>query len=180
MKLPIAYYGNPILRKKCQPVQEITPEIKEFIADMIETMHAQNGIGLAAPQVHRSISIFITEAPVLNEKQEWQNGVLRVFINPKILEVSREEWTCSEGCLSIPKLYCDISRPLRVRVQATNLEGELFEGEYFGLEAHAVLHENDHINGVLFIDRIHGKKRKEMEPILKLIKKQYAENTKPQ
>lgn len=174
MKLPLAYYGNPVLRKKCEPVKEITPEIQQFVQDMIETMHAENGIGLAAPQVKHSLTIFITEAPTLDQNQEWQTGVLRIFINPKILAVSQEEWVCSEGCLSIPKLYGDVSRPLKVRVQATNLEGELFEQEFFGLEAHAVLHENDHINGVLFIDRMHGKKRKDMEPILKQIKKKYA------
>ena len=177
MKLPLAYYGDPILRKKGIPVEEINDEIRQLVADMIETMHANNGLGLAAHQVHRAINLFITEAavpnPDPNAEEKWLPGQLRVFINPKILSYTDEEWECGEGCLSIPKVYGDVSRPIRIRVQATDLDGNIFEEEFTALEAHAIMHENDHINGVLFIDRIRGKARKEMDPLLRDIKNKY-------
>jgi peptide deformylase len=174
MKLSLAYYGDPILRKKGSPVVEINDEIRQLVADMIETMEANNGIGLAAPQVHRSLALFITSVPLEGPDDTSIPGTLRVFINPKIISYSKEQWECSEGCLSIPLLYGSVNRPLKVTVQATDLDGREFIQEFEGLEAHAVMHENDHINGVLFIDRIRGKERKELEPQLREVKKKYA------
>lgn len=173
MKLPLAYYGDPILRKKCEPIGEITDEIRQLVSDMVETMEANNGIGLAAPQVSRLLRLFIMCIPSEDEEGNTVPGVLRVFINPEIVEYSDEESACSEGCLSIPKLYGEVSRPHRVRVRAMDLEGNIFEDEFEALDSHCVLHENDHINGVLFIDRIHGKERKEMEGKLREIKKTF-------
>ena len=139
MKLLLAYYGDPVLRKKAAPVLEINSSIKQLVGDMIDTMHEYNGVGLAAPQVHQSLSLFITEAPIHLPDGDWGPATLRVFINPKILTYSEEEDMMSEGCLSIP----------------------------------TILHENDHINGILFIDRIRGKQRKAMEPQLQQIKKKF-------
>jgi peptide deformylase len=175
MKLPLAYYGDPILRKKADPITEITEEIKQLVLDMEDTMNANNGIGIAAPQVHHSIRLFITCLPVKGMgEDEWIPGPLRVFINPVIESLGEETCVISEGCLSIPKIHRDVERPAKVVVRATDLNGAEFTLEACELEAHLILHENDHINGVLFIDRIHGKERKKIENQLRDIKTKYA------
>lgn len=177
MKLPLAYYGNPILRKKAAPINKITPEIKQLVADMIETMDATKGIGIAAPQVNQSLAVFVTRTPVEQEDGTFIDGpTVRVFINPKIQSYSQEIEADSEGCLSIPKLYAEVFRPIHISVQATDLDGNTFTEDFSGLAARIILHENDHINGVLFIDRVHGKERKELEPKLREIKNNFRGN----
>ena len=173
MKLQLVYYGNPVLRKKTERVNEINDELRQFVADMIETMHAHNGIGLAAPQVNRSISLFVTFVPTQRPDGTWVEGEERVYINPKVIEISKEMVEVSEGCISIPKLYGTLERPKWVKFEATNLQGELFTGEFDGLFAQNFFHENDHLNGVLYIDRMKGKERQEMENKLREIKKKY-------
>ncbi|NGX57402.1 MAG: Peptide deformylase [Chlamydiae bacterium] len=174
MKLPIAYYGNPILRKKCKDVEEFDDEIREFVNNMIETLEDKNGIGLAAPQVNRELRIFITKVPYpsKDDPDQWEDGTIKVYINPKLSEPSAEAWERDEGCLSIPKIYIPVIRPYRVKVEAMDLKGNVFTEELSGLEARCVMHENDHINGVLMIDRIQGEKRKEIESELRSIKKE--------
>lgn len=174
MKLPLAYYGNPVLRKKAEPIKEISDEIRQLIKDMIETMDLADGIGLAAPQIQKSLALFITRVPVKISEDKWEPGTLRIFINPKILGHSVEEWESSEGCLSIPKVYGNVIRPYKIKVEAKDLEGQTFIEEFTGLEARCIMHENDHINGTLFIDRVHGKERKEIEPLLREIKKKFS------
>jgi peptide deformylase len=178
MKLPLAYYGDSVLRKKTSPVMEITDEIRQLVNDMFETMEINNGCGLAAPQVHRSISLFITCIPHYNDNDDKVHpGERRVFINPKIIEYSQEQWICQEGCLSIPGIREQISRPLKVTVQATDLEDKSFTEEFIGFDAHVMLHENDHINGVLYIDRLHPKRKKEIEGRLREIKNKYSKKS---
>lgn len=174
MRLPITYYGNPILRKKGARVNGIDDELRQLVSDMIETLHAHDGLGLAAPQVSRSIALFITYVAENTDEDPNAPRELRIFINPKILEYSQEEWLRGEGCLSIPEVYAPVSRPWRIKVEATDLEGNRFVEEFQGLPARAIMHENDHINGVLFIDRVHGKARQEMEPFLRVIKKNFS------
>lgn len=173
MILKLAYFGNPILRKKSEPVKEINDEIKNFINDMIETMHAQNGLGLSAVQVCSLLRIFTMSIPTQQPDKTWKRGPLYIFINPEIVSVSDETWVHSEGCLSIPKVYGDVTRPLHVRVRALNEKGEEFTQDFEGMEARCILHENDHLNGVLFIDRIRGKPRQELEPSLRDVKKRF-------
>jgi peptide deformylase len=175
MKLPLAYFGDPVLRKKGAPVSEITSEIRQLIQDMAETMEANDGCGLAAPQVHQSLALFITCIPHYDENDKKVHpGELRVFINPKIVAYTPEEWACEEGCLSIPGVRAVVSRPLKVIIQATDLDGKEFVEEFVGFDAHVILHENDHINGVLYIDRLSPKKKKELEPRLREIKKKFS------
>lgn len=174
MKLRLAYYGDPILRKKCERIEPIPNDLKQFVLDMEETMNAHDGVGLAAPQVHRSIALFIINIPRQVGPNEWVPTMTRVFINPKILEYSEEEWLRGEGCLSIPEVYGTVSRPVKIKVEAFDLNGKHFIEEFSGIEARAIMHENDHINGVLFIDRIRGKERQELEPFLRNIKKNYS------
>lgn len=176
MKLPLAYYGNPILRKKTTQVEEINQEIRNFIDDMIETVQAVKGIGLAAPQVSRSLAIFLIRPPIRDEvNRSWNYGPIQIFINPKIIAYSEEQNEDDEACLSIPGLSAGpVPRPSKIQVETTELDGTRVVKEFSGFEARMVMHENDHINGVLFIDRIKGKERQEIEPALREIKKKYA------
>ncbi|MEI8125440.1 MAG: peptide deformylase [Parachlamydiaceae bacterium] len=174
MKLPLAYYGAPILRKKCKRVDKINDELRQLIHDMEETMMSLDGIGIAAPQVHHDLALFLVRVPKETESGEPEEEQTMVFINPKILEHSEEHWFRGEGCLSIPKVYGTVERPLRIKVEATDLNGSQFVHEYSDLEARAIMHENDHINGVLFIDRVQGKERQELDSALRAIKKKYA------
>ena len=174
MKLELAYYGNPILRKKCQRITEINDEIRQLVEDMTETLIEHNGIGLAAPQVKRDLRLFITAVPSELEDGNWKQGELIVFINPEIVSYSEEQEIRQEGCLSIPKVYGDVIRPEEILIRATDLNGNEFEREFTGLQARCCLHENDHINGVLYIDRIKGKERKLIEPKLREVKKKFT------
>jgi peptide deformylase len=174
MKLPLAYYGDAVLRKKAARVNEINDTLRQLVSDMKETMDANNGCGLAAPQVHQSLTLFITCIPRYVDEQMVSPGELRVFINPKILSYSSEVWPCPEGCLSIPGLHETVIRPLKVTMQFTDLEGNTLTEEFVGFDAHVMMHENDHINGVLYIDRLPPKRKKEIEGYLREIKKKYS------
>ncbi len=173
MILELAYYGNPILRKKCLPVDEINDGIRKLVEDMLETMIEHNGIGLAASQVKRDLRIFITAVPKELPDGKWEKGELLVFINPEIISVSEEKELKQEGCLSIPKVYGDVLRPKSIVIRAQDINGNIFEEKFSGLQARCCLHENDHLNGVLYFDRIKGSKRKHLDPLLKKVKKQY-------
>lgn len=189
MRLPLCYYGNPVLRKKCARIDAIDDELRQLVVDMQETMFANDGAGLAAPQIGKSIALFIVHVAD-NEEIDGEGGEeegeddqessthykreTEVFINPKILEHSQDIRLRGEGCLSIPRLYAEVERPYTITVEATDLTGNRFTKTFSGLKARAIMHENDHLNGVLFIDRIHGKARQELEAPLRIIKKKYS------
>lgn len=145
---PIRLYGDPVLRKKCLPVEEITPDIHTLVADLIDTMVDANGIGLAAPQVGETVRVFVIDLRVA----EGGNGPL-AFINPVILN-EEDEQTEDEGCLSFPEYYDKVTRAETVRASALDLNGERFEIQGSGIIARALLHETDHLDGILFIDRM--------------------------
>ncbi len=177
MKLPLCYLGNPILRKKCAQVLAIDDTIKQLVQDMEETVIALRGLGLAAPQIGKSIALFILriadDGHDDGDDTDHDTITTEVFINPKITSHSKETWMRGEACLSIPKFYAEVERPTHITVEATDLEGNRFTKHYSMGKARAVLHENDHLNGTLFIDRIRGKERQKLERSLKLIEKQY-------
>jgi peptide deformylase len=180
MILPLAYYGDAVLRKKAAPIAEITDEIRQLVKDMAETMDANNGCGIAAPQVHKSIALFLTCMPKIISKDQYEPGELKVYINPKIISYSDEVIEDWHGCLSIPGLESEgILRPMRVKVQATDLNGKVFEEECVGPDAIAICHENDHLNGVLFIDRCSAKYKKMIDPKLREIKKKFSGKYQP-
>lgn len=179
MKRALIYYGDPVLRKKTSPITEITAEIRQLAEEMFETMDAHNGVGLAAPQVNESISIFVTCIPIYDEEIErYLPGERRIFINPKIVSYSEERTSLDEGCLSIPGLREDVIRPIRVTFQAQDLNGQTITEEFIDYNARVMMHENDHLNGVLYIDRISPKKKKEVEPKLRQLKKKYNPKAK--
>jgi len=160
MLLQIRYYGDKILRVKCKPVEKITDEIRTLAANMIETMDAAKGAGLAAPQVGLDLRIFVLRNPI-------------VYINPILSNLSHEKETDTEGCLSIPGLRAEVDRPLKIRVEAMGIDGVPFAEEVEGYNARVRMHENDHLNGVLYIDRLKLRARKKLEPALKEIQKKY-------
>lgn len=147
--LEIKEYGEEVLREKSLPVKEITPEILNLIRDMAETMYATSGVGLAAPQVGVPKRIIIIDG---------QEDGLIVLINPIIVE-SEGEVIEEEGCLSVPEAYSNVKRSSKVTVKALNENGESIEITKEGLMARALQHELDHLEGILFIDRIGRAKR---------------------
>jgi peptide deformylase len=147
--LDIVTYGNEILGRKAESVKDIDDSIRSLAADMLSAM-AGRGIGLAGPQVASPLRLFVTS--VDGDKP-------RVFINPEIVLTSQEMVEIEEGCLSLPRLYLDVVRPESVRVQAWNEKGRPFTVETGGLLARVILHEYDHLDGVLFIDRLKDGRR---------------------
>ncbi len=173
MKLPLAYYGNPILRKAALPVDAITPEILKLINDMEDTMKAHRGQGIAAPQVGRSLAIFIISIPNIRENYSLEYGKSQVFINPKLSDPSVETIVEPEACLSLPKVYGEVQRPEKITITYQDITGKTVQETYSGEYARVIMHEHDHLKGVLFIDRLKKAERKAIEDALNKIKKQY-------
>ena len=144
MILNITKLGEEVLRQKAEPVAEVNDEIRQLANDMLETMIEADGVGLAGPQVGKSLRIFVAMA---------DDDVKRVFINPQIIKTSEEVGDYEEGCLSIPQVYESITRPVRVTIQALNEKGRPFTLDADGLLARIIQHENDHLDGILYIDR---------------------------
>ncbi len=171
MVFPIVAYGHPVLRKIAEDISADFPNLPKLIADMWETMYASAGVGLAAPQVNKNIRLFVVDtAQMFNgmkeaEKEEYPDapGIKAVFINAHVVELSGEEWSYNEGCLSIPKIREDISRNETVRLRYLDENFEQQEKEFNGLTARVILHEYDHIEGKLFIDYLPPLKRKLMK-----------------
>jgi peptide deformylase len=175
MKLPVCKYGDPILRKKGAHVSKVTPEIIQLIADMFETMEANHGVGLAAQQVGvaKQLTVIdvreIVDRPSTLELDGKPADVASimplVLINP-VVTPAGEPATGGEGCLSFPEIFADISRPGTVDVSALNAKGKPISFRCGGLLARAVQHETDHLNGLLFIDRMDKKTKAELQPEL--------------
>jgi peptide deformylase len=163
-KQQIVLYGDNKLRKVCEPVTEITPELRAFIEEMFKTLKRAKGLGLSAPQVGRNQRFFILDLSSSSLDYDYM-----VLINPEIVSVSGEQ--CSEeGCLSFPGLYLEITRPNKVTCRYTDLDGNDMSVTAEGLMARAILHENDHLNGKLFIDYINSADRELIAGKLKKIK----------
>ncbi|SFS71661.1 peptide deformylase [Sphingobacterium wenxiniae] len=160
MKLPIVAYGDPVLRKKAEEIDEDYPNLKQLIDDMFETMYAARGVGLAAPQVGLPIRLFVIDASPFAEDDEDGEGdpslkdFKKVLINPIIIEEKGEKWGFSEGCLSIPDINEEVMRPSTVVINYLDEDFEEQEVELTGLAARIVQHEYDHIEGKLFVDKL--------------------------
>jgi peptide deformylase len=159
MVYPIVVYGDPILRKKATDVEKGT-DIKPFVADLYETMYAANGIGLAAPQVGKSMRVFVVDGTSLKDEEEDMTDFKKVFVNPLILKAEGEPWPFEEGCLSIPNIREKILRPETVAIRYYDEDWNLKEEVYDGVKARIIQHEYDHIEGKLFIDYLSPLKRK--------------------
>jgi peptide deformylase len=175
MILTITKYGNPVLRQKGARIERVTPEIEQLVKDMFETMYAAAGVGLAAQQVGRPLQLTVIDVRGVKDRPstlelggkpaEVKEFMPVVLINPEIKPLGNPA-TGPEGCLSFPEMYADITRPELVEVTATNLKGEQFSFRAGGLLGRAVQHEFDHLNGILFIDRMTSESKAELKPEL--------------
>ena len=169
MILPIVAYGDAVLKKEAEEIEEKYPNLDDLIANMFETMYEASGVGLAAPQIGKSIRLFIVDGSPFAEPEE--DGELdpkakgledfkKVFINPIIEEESGEEWGFNEGCLSIPDIREEVYRKEKVTISYYNEKWELKEEEFDGYAARIIQHEYDHVDGILFTDRISALKKR--------------------
>tara|TARA_A200000113_G_C8838575_1_gene346078 strand:- start:440 stop:1030 length:591 start_codon:yes stop_codon:yes gene_type:complete len=168
MILPIVAYGDPILKKDCEEIDQNYPDLKQLISDMFETMYKAKGVGLAAPQIGKNIRLFIVDgSPFADDEDEEDDpraeGIehfKKVFINPIIEEEDGKEWPFQEGCLSIPKIRENVTRKPDITVSYYDENWELQEESYSGYAARIFQHEYDHIEGILFTDYLSPLKRK--------------------
>ncbi len=150
MIYPIVVYGDPVLKKKAQDINKGEIDVKALSQDMFETMESASGIGLAAPQIGKSIRMFVVDGtPIEDEEME---GFRKVFINPQMIEETGEPWAFEEGCLSIPNIREDVSRKESIKIKYYDEDWNLHEEEYDGMKARIIQHEYDHIEGILFTD----------------------------
>lgn len=180
MILPVVAYGNPVLKKVAEEIDEDYKDLNKLIADMFETMYEASGVGLAAPQINKSIRLFIVDASPFAEVEEGEEpdpmaegleGFKKVFINPIIEEESGEEWAFAEGCLSIPKLREDVMRKPNIKISYYDENWDFKEEEYDGYAARIIQHEYDHVEGVLFTDYLSPLKKRMLKKKLVNISK---------
>jgi peptide deformylase len=172
MVLPIVLYGDPVLRKIGEEIGPDYPGLKDLIKDMFETMYQAHGVGLAAPQVGKAIRLFIVDTEPFTDSDDEDDDEFsaeekkelkvfkKVFINAQIIEESGEEWKFSEGCLSIPKIREDVLRQPDITICYQDENFKTYTESYSGVIARVIQHEYDHIEGVLFTDKIGPFKRK--------------------
>jgi len=160
MLLPIVAYGDPVLKKVAQEIDSDYNGLPQLIADMFETMYAAKGVGLAAPQVGKSIRMFIIDATPFEDDYPELKGWKKVFINPRILEEEGEKWEYSEGCLSIPGIREEVVRKPSLVLEYEDENFELHEETFDGVIARVIQHEYDHLEGILFTDRLSPLKKR--------------------
>ena len=153
MILPIYLYGQPVLRKQAEEIEQ-TPELKQFIADMYETLTQAEGCGLAAPQVGKPWRLFVVDGTELAEDYPECKDFKRAFINPELIEESEETCTYSEGCLSLPGISENVVRPATIKIRYLDEDFKEHEETFTGFQARIVQHEYDHLEGHVFTDRI--------------------------
>jgi len=176
MTLRMRYYGDPVLRRKAEPVETFDEDLKTLADAMVDTMRDESGIGLAGPQIGDSRRIFVMEIPAdmdvdgsgarLNPELDGPMAV----VNPEFVECSEEQDEVEEGCLSIPDVRGRVVRPVSVRMRFRTVEGEEREMELHGLAARCAQHETDHLDGVLFVDHLGSVKKMAIKGKLKKLK----------
>jgi len=156
MILPIVAFGAPILRMKCVDITPEYPDLENLLDNMWETMYEASGVGLAAPQINKSIRLFLVDTtPFVDDEEETEEVIVKqIFINARIIEETGEEWTFNEGCLSIPDLREDVSRKSTLTIEYFDENFKKHTNTYDGLTARVIQHEYDHVDGILFTDKI--------------------------
>lgn len=167
MILPITAYGDPVLRRVGKDISKDYPNLDTLIENMFETMYNAYGVGLAAPQVGLAIRLFIIDTSPFAEDEDLSDqqraflaGLKKVFINPKIIQETGEQWSFNEGCLSIPEVREDVSRCERIKIEYLDTDFNKVVEEYDGLAARVIQHEYDHIEGILFTDKLSSLKKR--------------------
>lgn len=178
MILPIVAYGDPVLKKKAVEITKDYPKLDDLISNMYETMYNANGVGLAAPQIGLAIRMFLVDTEPFaedesfsKEEQEQLKSFKKTFINPIILEEEGDEWAFNEGCLSIPDVREDVFRQPKIKIQYQDESFNTYTEEYDGLIARVIQHEYDHIEGVLFTDKLSSFKKRLLKGKLQNISK---------
>ena len=159
MIYPIVAYGNPILKKEAEEINEGT-EIDELITNMFATMDHANGVGLAAPQINQGIRLFVIDSTLMLDEEDEEKGIRRAFINPIILDEYGDDYSFEEGCLSIPEVRAEITRPETLTIEYFDENWNLKEEEFSGMTARVIQHEYDHLEGILFVDYLKGLKKR--------------------
>jgi peptide deformylase len=152
MKYPVTVYGDPLLRKKALEIDKDYPNLAQVIEDMWETMYYSDGVGLAAPQVGLPIRMFVVDASSGADEEPELENFQKVFINPEIIETKGEEWVFNEGCLSLPEIREDVTRPDEVTIRWFDENFEEHQETFKGFAGRVIQHEYDHLDGILFID----------------------------
>lgn len=178
MILPIVAYGDPVLRKEAEEITKEYPELKKLIENMFETMYEARGIGLAAPQIGLPIRLFIVDATpfeddedLSEEEQKFVSTFKKVFINAKIVEESGDEWAFNEGCLSIPDVREDVFRQPNIVIEYLDENFKKQKDSFSGIVARIIQHEYDHIEGILFTDKLSPLKKRLIKSRLENISK---------
>lgn len=168
MIYPIVLFGDPVLKKEGEEIPHGT-DVKELVADMFETMYAASGVGLAAPQIGKSVRLFVVDDTPMMEKEE--EGVKKAFINPEIIEEGGDDWAFEEGCLSIPGIRADVDRPEIIKIRYYDEDWNEYEEEFDDIHARVIQHEYDHIEGILFTDHLSAFKKRLLKGKLSNISK---------
>lgn len=171
MILPIVAYGSPVLRKECEEVKSLTTEITQLLENMFETMYSSDGVGLAAPQIDKALRIFIVDASTFSDEEPDLKDFKKVFINPVMLDEFGKEWDFKEGCLSIPGVRENVKRFDTISLSYLDENFVEHKEEFSGMAARVIQHEYDHIEGVLFIDKINPMKKRMLRGKLQDISK---------
>ncbi len=158
MVYPILMYGNPVLKKRAKDIEVGSEEVKTLVEDMFETMANASGVGLAAPQIGKSVRMFVVDSSPMEDEEA--GDFKQVFINAEILEEDGEDWTFEEGCLSIPDIREDVDRPESIVIRYYDENWVEHEEEYEGIIARIIQHEYDHIEGILFTDHLTAFKKR--------------------
>ena len=160
MVLPVVVYGHPVLRKVAKEIDQDDENLGQFIVDMFETMYDSDGIGLAAPQVGKSIRLFIIDATPLEDEEPEMKDFKKVFINPQIVEKSGDVSAFNEGCLSIPNLREEVVREPKINITYYDEEFNFYDEEYDGTLSRIIQHEYDHLDGIMFTDLVSPLKKR--------------------
>ncbi len=160
MTYPIYVYGHPVLRRVAEEIDRDYPGLNTFIADMFETMYNSDGLGLAAPQVGKSLRLFVIDGEPLSKEHPEMKDFHVAFINPQVVERKGEKVPMSEGCLSLPGLHEEVLRESEIRIQYYDTDWNFHDEVYQGYKARVVLHEYDHLDGILFSDRLSPLRRR--------------------
>jgi peptide deformylase len=174
MIYPVVAYGHPVLRKVAEPIGPDHPNLEEFLKNLWETMYATDGIGLAAPQVNRSIRIFVLDANILAEKFPEGKDFKKTFINSEIIQEEGEEWAYNEGCLSVPDIHEDVMRKPRLLIRYHDEQFVQHEEWYEGIIARIIQHEHDHLEGKVFTDHLSNIRKMLLKRKLSDISKGYV------
>lgn len=171
MILPIVAYGDPLLKKEAEEIEPDYPFLSDLIENMYETMYHAEGVGLAAPQIGKSIRLFVVDASPFAEDDPALEGFKKTFINPIIVEEEGDKWSFNEGCLSIPGVRENVERQPKITIEYMDENFNLIEETYEGIAARVIQHEYDHIEGILFTDHISPLKRRLLQSRLNNISK---------